>query len=222
MWRGRVGITLLALLGLQSSVLAAESAARFEQQARSALRLRADALHGMALYRKSCASCHGAEAHGDVIRLIPALAGQRRAYLVKHLAELNDAERAAMHMHPALDVSELREPQAWIDVAEYLRISEPLAVPVSRNDQLAARGERNYSRRCAQCHGKDATGNDARFVPGLRYQQHPYLLKQLQMLSAQHRLSVGPEVLRVMDSLSAEAVAGIADHVSRIKDRPAR
>jgi len=36
------------------------------------------------------------------------------------------------------------------------------------------------------------------------------------MLSAQHRLNIAPDAMSMLDSLSPEALAGIADHVSAL------
>jgi cytochrome c553 len=181
------------------------------------LRLPADATRGRLLYQRNCASCHGETAHGDLIRLVPALAGQRRAYLVKHIVELNDTERAAAPMHPRLEAAELSVPQAWNDLATYLQRCAPFQAAASSNAQLVARGGRNYRRWCAACHGSDATGDDEKFVPALRPQRREYLLKELRSISNAHRMSVRNEVLRVLDSLNNESTAGIADYVAGIE-----
>jgi cytochrome c553 len=215
--RNQISIAVLVALLANAAALAAVSTARLEQRARSAMRLTADPVHGQLLYARNCADCHGAQAHGDTIRLIPALAGQRRAYLIKHVAELNDAERAAAHMHPKLESVELAVPQAWADLATYLRQCAPLEVASSSNQQLVMRGARSYRRWCAACHGSDATGDDDEFVPALRDQRREYLLKELRMVAAVHRLSVRSDVMVVLDSLNAESTAGIADYVSGIE-----
>lgn len=216
MWRIKIGAAGLAALVLNVAALAAVSTARLEQRAREALRLPTDAARGQLLYEQNCGGCHGQQAHGDVIRLIPALAGQRRSYLVKHVAELNDAERAAAHMHPVLESAELTQPQGWADLAEYLQRCAPLQVRGGGNEELALRGARNYRRWCASCHGEDAGGNETKFVPSLRHQHRQYLLKELRMVAAAHRLSVRSDIMNVLDSLHSDAIAGIADHVSEL------
>ena len=55
---------------------------------------------GAALYAKSCASCHGANAEGDEARGIPRLSGQHAAYLTRQIYDAVDARRlplAASH-----------------------------------------------------------------------------------------------------------------------------
>jgi mono/diheme cytochrome c family protein len=58
------------------------AAERVDELVRNALQLDFDAQRGGAIYRAHCVSCHGAQAHGDPVRDIPALAGQRLAYLI--------------------------------------------------------------------------------------------------------------------------------------------
>lgn len=207
-------IVLGSLLLPSATALGAPSARRLEQQARKSLQLQADVVHGKALYQSNCSRCHGAEAEGDITRLVPALAGQRRAYLIKHLIALGDPDWQAAQMHPKLELTGLDTPQAWADVASFLRDSAPLQVVGSANREMAKRGARNYQRWCASCHESDASGDDAAFVPALRHQHHAYLLKELQMVSAQHRLDVSADVMRTLDSLDTAELAGIADHVA--------
>jgi cytochrome c553 len=214
--------TLLGSIVLLTSAATASAAssAYLEQLARHALQLQADSTRGQALYSSNCSSCHGSDAHGDVTRLIPSLAGQRRAYLIKHLAEFNDRDRQAAQMHPLIALGGLKTPQAWLDLASYLRDRVPLPATGAHNRELTARGARSYQRWCSACHGKDASGDDAEFVPSLRHQHHAYLLKELQTLSAQHRFNVAPDAMSMLDSLSPAALAGIADHVAAL-NRPA-
>jgi cytochrome c553 len=105
-----------------------------------------------------------------------------------------------------------------VDLAEYLQQLPPLEGVVSPNEAMAVRGERTYRRWCASCHGVDALGNETRFAPALKHQHREYLLKEIRMVSAPHRLSLGSDVMRVLDSLNTQATAGIADYVSRIPE----
>jgi cytochrome c553 len=217
MRRSNILSAVLVAVLANAAALAAVSTTRLEQQTRSALQLSANAERGKILYQRNCASCHGEQAHGDLIRLIPALAGQRRAYLIKHVAELNDAERAAAHVHPQLDAAELAIPQAWMDLATHLQRCSPQAVTGRSNQQLVTNGARSYRRWCEACHGSDATGDDDRFVPALRYQRREYLLKEIRMVASAHRMSVRSDIMRVLDSLSTETTAGIVDYIATIE-----
>jgi cytochrome c553 len=48
---------------------------------------------GAAIYRKTCASCHGADAQGDDRQGIPRLAGQHAAYLARQIYDAVDGRR---------------------------------------------------------------------------------------------------------------------------------
>src|SRR5262245_27398954 len=90
------GLLMVAAAGWAQYTLASEAA---EQLARNALALDAKAERGAALFRVECSGCHGRAAHGNRARLVPALAGQRRAYLVKQLADFATSERVTTAMH---------------------------------------------------------------------------------------------------------------------------
>jgi cytochrome c553 len=82
-----------------------------------ALELDANAQRGAVLYSKECAGCHGREAGGAGQHDIPALASQRRAYIIRQLAQFIERDRIATQMHLAaghrFDVDE--------DLARFLR-----------------------------------------------------------------------------------------------------
>ena len=48
---------------------------------------------GAAIYKSSCASCHGAQAQGDDRKEIPRLAGQHAAYLARQVYDAVDGRR---------------------------------------------------------------------------------------------------------------------------------
>ena len=157
-----------ASLGVAGPGAASEQA---EQLARNALALDAKAERGAKLFRAECAGCHGRTAHGDSARLVPALAGQRRAYLIKQLADFASSERVTTAMHAVVMRSAVRDPQAWADVALYLNALSVLAAPkVGPGTDLAA-GQAAYDQWCASCHESDARGDGDGFVPALRNQE---------------------------------------------------
>jgi cytochrome c553 len=51
---------------------------------------------GQAIYSRSCASCHGADAAGNAQRGIPQLAGQHAAYLSRQIYDAVDGRRPAL------------------------------------------------------------------------------------------------------------------------------
>ena len=55
-----------------------------------------DTTQGRALYRASCAECHGADGEGNGVTLVPMLAGQHFSYLRRQLADTLDGRRPNM------------------------------------------------------------------------------------------------------------------------------
>jgi cytochrome c553 len=51
---------------------------------------------GAAIYKSSCASCHGAQAQGDDRKGIPRIAGQHAAYLARQVYDAVDGRRPAL------------------------------------------------------------------------------------------------------------------------------
>jgi cytochrome c553 len=79
---------------------------------------------GAGLYRANCASCHGAQAEGDDTAVVPMLAGQHAAYLLRQMYDSVDGRRpslAKLHAEriKPLDFEQLRA------IAEFLSQVEP-------------------------------------------------------------------------------------------------
>jgi cytochrome c553 len=145
------------------------------------------------------------------------LAGQRRAYLVKQMTDFALRERDAMQMHRVVARRKVRDPQAWSDLAGYLN---SLPIPVNSqtgNGQNLELGEASYQQWCASCHADDGRGDDDGFVPSLRNQHYLYLLKEMQSMAVGHRVNLEPDLMRFLDGLAADELAGIADYMSRLR-----
>src|SRR6185436_20752723 len=102
-----------AVAALFCSAVASASPTRVDQLVRSALQLDPNPSHGAALYLQNCARCHGQGAIGDSRNVIPALAGQREAYLIKQLADFTELEREGQEKHAVVARAALNEPQVW-------------------------------------------------------------------------------------------------------------
>ena len=87
------GLLALALSAAMITAPRSHSAAaeRVDELTSIALELDANAQRGAALYGQECAGCHGREAHGAGQHDIPALASQRRAYIIRQLADSSSA-----------------------------------------------------------------------------------------------------------------------------------
>jgi|HigsolmetaAR202D_1030399.scaffolds.fasta_scaffold00204_9 cytochrome c553 len=213
----------IAALGLGVSATAVAEAERAEQLTRIALELDANAERGAELYRAQCADCHGAAAEGKVRQMIPVLAGQRRAYIVKQLADFVEGDRIATQMHRVVSRQAVREPQAWADLALYLNNLPPPQRTQIGNGRFLQLGEASYEQWCSSCHDEDGRGDDDGFVPSVRNQHYSYLLKETRNLAAGHRFNVDEDLRRFLNSLKSDEQQGIADYMSRmqgpLKDR---
>ena len=216
-----VGLTCMALLA--SGVESHASPERVDQLVKTALDMDANTKHGATLYAGQCKQCHGASAFGDATKLIPALAGQRRAYIIKELADFTELERVATQMHTVVARAQVSEPQDWADLAAYLNKLKPTPTPQTGSGKYLSLGEASYRQWCSSCHEEDGRGDDDGFIPSLRNQHYAYILQEMRGLAAAHRTNVEPDLILFMDGLATDEMEGIADYVSRmngpVKDR---
>jgi cytochrome c553 len=172
---------------------------------------------GGAQFDLHCAHCDGPQAQGDAGRGIPALAGQRFAYLVRQLANFAGAERDSDTMHRVVSQKELHGAQSWVDIAAYLN-----RTPMSHRAQTGdgtrvAPGRGIFHEQCAGCHRGDAHGDDDGFVPSLRNQQYPYLVGQLHKLAQGYRHNVDANLVRFLRSFDDQDIDATADYLSRLR-----
>jgi len=193
------------------------AADRAEELTLTALELDANAKHGAKLYREQCAGCHGPNAHGAAEHDIPALAGQRRAYVVKQLADFIERDRIATQMHKVVSRPAVSEPQAWADLSLYLNNLPPAPTAETGDGKYLSLGEASYEQFCGSCHEEDGRGDDDGFVPSLRNQHYRYLLKEMRNLAAGHRFNVESDLSRFLNSLQADEMQGLADYLSRMQ-----
>lgn len=178
---------------------------------------------GAELYAKNCAQCHGREALGSSARATPALAGQRRSYLIKQVADFTELERDSREMQHVLADPNLSEPQAWADIAGYLNSLTPARFPATGDGSGVELGEAIFQEQCASCHEADARGDDDGFIPSLRDQHYSYLVRQMRSIAAWHRQNVDDNLVRFLDSMDTDELTAVADYLSRmrgaVKDR---
>jgi len=179
--------------------------------------LDANAQRGAALYSEECAGCHGREAQGASQHDIPALASQRRAYIIRQLAAFSERDRIATQMHKVVSREAVREPQSWADLALYLNNLPPPKGAQTGDGKYLSLGEASYEQFCRSCHDEDGRGDDDGFVPSLRNQHYRYLVKEMRNLAAGHRFNVDDDLGRFMRSLKADEMQGLADYLSRMQ-----
>lgn len=217
MYRPALWIVLsCAAAAFATSTVAWSSPERVDELMKATLQLDPNVDRGERLYVANCASCHGADASGDAKKLIPALAGQRRSYLIKQLADFAELERPATQMHAVLAQKEVSEPQEWADLTAYLNGIQPVAKPQTGTGEMLSLGEASYQQWCASCHEADARGDDEGFVPSLRNQHYAYLLHQMRELANGHRFNIEADLVLFLDSLDTDEMKGLADYLSRM------
>lgn len=212
------GLLALALSAAITAASAANDAGdRVVELTMDALDLNADARRGAALYSQQCASCHGREAQGAGQHDIPALASQRRAYIIKQLAAFSERDRSATQMHDVVSREAVSKPQSWADLALYLTNLRPPEGADTGDGKYLSLGEASYEQFCGSCHEEDGRGDDDGFVPSLRNQHYRYLMKEMRKLAAGHRFNVDEDLARFLSSLKADEMQGLADYLSRMR-----
>jgi len=198
----------------QAEPLGSEEAVDRTTQTALALDVHPD--RGSLRFAHDCARCHGTGGEGNADRAIPALAGQRFAYLVRQLANFAGAERDSDAMHRVISQPGLRGPQAWVDLAAYLNRLPPSRGGQTGDGRRVALGRGIYREQCASCHRGDAHGDSDGFVPSLRNQQFSYLVSQLHKLGKGNRHNVDKDLVRFLDSFDDQDIDATADYLSRL------
>ena len=213
--RGLLALALSATITAASAANDADD--RVVDLTMDALDLNADARRGAALYSQECASCHGRDAQGAGQHDIPALASQRRAYIIRQLAAFSEGDRIATQMHEVVSREAVSGPQSWADLALYLTNLPPPKGTDTGDGKYLSLGEASYQQFCRSCHEEDGRGDDDGFVPSLRNQHYRYLMKEMRELAAGHRFNVDEDLARFLKSLKAEEMQGLADYLSRMR-----
>lgn len=208
---------LACTLALLPIGIAGASPTRVDQQVRAALQLEANAKRGAGLYSVHCAACHGPQALGDSKNVVPALAGQRQAYLIKQLADFAELERDSSDMHKVAARTAVANPQAWADLSGYLSNLPAVRFPETGDGGGVELGEAIFQEQCASCHEEDARGDDDGFVPSLRDQHYGYLVRAMRGLGASHRLNIDADLARFLDSFDTDEITAVADYLSRLR-----
>ena len=205
---------VLATLAIGTAFASPESV---DEKVRNTLQLDQNTERGAALYANHCAECHGQRALGSASRVIPSLAGQRRAYLVKQLADFSELEREERQMHMVVAKPELAHEQAWADLAGYLNSLPRASFPQTGDGRGLELGEAIFQDQCASCHQEDGRGDDDGFIPSVRDQHYSYLVRQMRSIASWHRLNVDADLVRYLDSLDTEEATAVADYLSRMR-----
>jgi cytochrome c553 len=208
---------LIAVLIAAFGAAAPASEESVDRATKAALSLDAHPDRGASQFDRYCVRCHGRRAQGDAGRAIPALAGQRFAYLVRQLANFAGGQRDSDTMHRVVSQTKVRSPQTWVDLAAYLnRVPRTGRTQFGDGTRLGL-GRGIFQEQCASCHAGDAHGDEDGFVPSLRNQHYPYLLNQLHKLSNGYRHNVDENLVRFLGSFNDQDMQATADYLSRLR-----
>jgi cytochrome c553 len=209
-----VALMIAQLVAPNWSALATE---RTDQLVRDAMALDKHPERGAKAYAVNCAACHGKEGEGNAVQAIPSLAGQRQAYLIKQFADFSQRERDSVAMHAVVSQPQLRQAQAWADIAAYLNERTPLPSPETGTGKDLELGEAIFGEQCASCHEEDGRGDDDGFVPSLRNQHYSYIVRQVENLAQWHRRNVDENLIRFLASFDDTERMAVADYLSRLR-----
>ncbi len=212
-----VVLVMIAAFFALEGVDAFASEEAVDRATQEALSLDAHPDRGASLFARHCARCHGSQAQGDAGHAIPVLAGQRFRYLVRQLADFAGAERDSTAMHTVVSKKELREPQAWVDIAAFLNKASLADGAQTGDGRHLALGGAIFHEQCASCHRADAHGDDEGFVPSLRHQHYSYLVDQMHKLGEGRRHNVDEDLVRFLRSFEDQDMNATADYLSRLR-----
>jgi cytochrome c553 len=178
-----------------------------------------DPQHGMVLYLKHCAGCHGRHAWGEGALAIPVLAGQHEKYLIRALAGFVHGVRQGVETHAAvmretLQPPDVNRPQAFRDLAAYLSGAARNPHADTGPGRALTDAERNYRRGCSSCHGTEGAGSDQQSIPAIGGQGYDYLRAQLRSFSSGR--GVHPALANSPVALSVDEQQAVADYASRL------
>jgi cytochrome c553 len=208
---------MIACLWAASAAWGATAEEQVDRQTRAALSMDAHPDRGAKAFAHHCSGCHGARAGGDAARNIPMLAGQRYAYLIRQLANFAGGERDSSTMHGVVAQAQLRQPQAWVDIASYLNAIAVIGAADTGSGGGTGLGHGIFHEQCASCHGADAGGDADGFVPSLRHQHFGYLKIQMKKLAAGYRHNADPDLVLFLRSFDDRDIDATADYLSRLK-----
>jgi cytochrome c553 len=205
---------ILAFLGF-TPLCAISINANIDDEMSRTLALQPDIDNGKEIYRL-CASCHMKDGWGKKDGSFPVIAGQHRNVLIKQLADIRSKNRINPTMFPFTDPESVGGIQGISDVTAYIASMEKDPTPGTGDGNNIELGKTIYNKRCMQCHGKEAEGNNEAFFPSLKGQHHAYLLRQLKWIQQGYRKNANEVMVNEVKALSDEELDAVADYLSRL------
>lgn len=212
--RRLLGSVILTLIGF-TPLCAISTNANISEEMSQALALKPDIDNGREIYRL-CASCHMKNGWGKKDGSFPVIAGQHRNVLIKQLADIRSKNRVNPTMYPFTDPESVGGIQGISDVTAYIASMEKDPTPGVGDGKNIELGKNIYEKRCIQCHGEEAQGNNEAFFPSLKGQHHAYLLRQLKWIQQGYRKNANEVMMNEVKALSDTELDAVADYLSRL------
>ena len=154
---------------------------------------------------------------GDARNVIPALAAQREAYLIKQLADFTELERESQEMH-AVVARAAAERAAG--VGRRCRVPESTRLPRSFRKQPTARAwssaKPSFKSNALRVTKKTRAATTTASCPRCAISTIRISCAKCARLAASHRLNVDADLVRFIDSLDTEEMTAVADYLSRL------
>ncbi len=201
---------ILALTGLMPTC-----AISTPEEITQSLELTPNIENGKKIYRL-CANCHMDNGWGKKDGSFPVIAGQHRNVLIKQLSDIRSKNRDNPTMYPFTDPGSIGGKQGISDVTAYIASMEKDPNPGVGDGKNLDAGESIYRKRCLQCHGDKAQGNNEAFFPGLKGQHEAYLWRQLKWIRDGYRKNANAAMVIEVKALSDDELETVADYLSRL------
>jgi cytochrome c553 len=203
-------------LGLAGALVATVAGAALSNELLDALGRKPDLERGRSLYQ-ACMGCHQLDGAGAADRGIPIIAGQHYEVLIAQLIDFRRTERVELRMNAMAASHRLKSTQDLADVAAHISSMPAQRTREVGTGKFTALGAQVYSRACASCHGADAEGNDELRHPRLAGQHYSYLVNQIDAMIRGLRFNLSWDHSKLLESLTEEEIAGVADYVARLE-----
>lgn len=209
-------IKYLFLSGLLACSLSVVADAPLDNELSQAMKLTGNVKQGKEVF-KLCIACHNANGWGQHDGSFPQLSGQHRSVIIKQIADIRAGNRDNPLMEPIAKESVMGGPQAIADVAAYIDTLPMNPNPGHGAGGNNARAEKLFYRKCAECHGSDASGDAERFYPRIQGQHYEYLLRQIKWIREGKRRNANPNMAKRIKKMKMEDLKLLVDYVSRLK-----
>lgn len=205
-------LSAFLLLTIRAALASEETTDRLNQ---AAVGVQGDPDQGARAFTRYCSSCHGSQGQGDGDRVVPALAGQRFAYLVRQMSHFGAATRDKASVYH-VTLSKRVSPEMGNAIAAYLNRLPPTSGAKTGDGANVELGGAIFREQCTTCHARDAGGDQESTVPSLRNQHYNYMVNEMHLLADGRVPDAEQGLVLFMRSLNDGDITAVADYLSRL------